>query len=116
MGPALSASQTAALTSLKYWKFAIWKFYLGTLITAGGVVTPIVVAWDKMTTTERGLACFGAFMAVMKSWDLFFDQTVARLAAGKTIVPIGANGGHDTEILRRIEVAKSQVETIKPGG
>lgn len=77
-----------SLSLIRYWRVAIWKLYAGTFITAAGAAVPLIIAWDKMTGTEKVVAVIGGIVAIHKFWDGFIDQTVARLASGKTIIPI----------------------------
>lgn len=79
-----------------YWKHAIWKGISGSTLVALGSAPTIILGWDAMSYSERTVACIGIIMAVIKSLDMFFDQTLARLAAGKLPVKLEGHNGQDT--------------------
>jgi len=101
--------ELSTLQNVKYWRFAIWKFYNGTIITIAGAAPAILIAWTNMSWPERLVSLIGAVVSLHKYWDGFLDQTVSRLAAGKPIVPINGNGnghGHGPEQALSAEPSK----------
>ena len=82
-----------------YWKHAIWKALSGPLIVVLVATPTVVLGWDTMLLSGKIVAVTGLVVSWIKSIDLLFDQTMARLAAGKTPMPIpGQNGGDTTHI------------------
>lgn len=80
-----------------YWKHAIWKAFSGPLLVVLGATPTVVLSWDTMLLSGKIVASVGLLMSWIKAIDLLFDQTMARLAAGKTPVPIAGQNGGDTQ-------------------
>ncbi len=77
-----------------YWKHAIWKVFSGTAIVfLSGL---IAMGQDAKTTSILGLS-----ISTVKALDMLFDQTMARLAAGKLPVQLPGQNGHDTAIIKK---------------
>ena len=87
-----------------YYKHAIWKAFSGALLVAGGAAPTIILGWDSMLPSGKMVACIGIGMSVVKSLDMFFDQTLARLTAGKLPVKLEGQNGHDTTHITKTEV------------
>lgn len=79
-----------------YWRVAIWKGAAGPLITALAATPTIILNWDTMTPQGRTVAIVGFGITWYKAFDLFIDQTMSRLAAGKPPIPIDGNGHSST--------------------
>ncbi len=88
-----------------YYKHAIWKAWSGAMLVLLGSAPTVVLGWDTMLISGKVVACIGLAIAVIKSLDLFFDQTLARLAAGKTPVQVinGQQQSSDTTIIKKTE-------------
>ena len=89
-----------------YWKLAIWKVCSGSVMVIVTVGPSTVLNWDTMTTQGRMVAVGGLIGALYKFLDAFFDNTVARLAAGKPPIAVGGNGngngGTHTEMIAKV--------------
>lgn len=88
-----------------YWKHAIWKAVSGTTMILLGAVTPLALLSESLSpATKQAIAIVVSTLgAAIKGLDMFFDQTIARLAAGKTPVPlpgINGNGGDTAHITK----------------
>jgi len=84
-----------------YWKHAIWKACSGSLLILFGAAPTVVLGWDTMLLSGKIVACIGLAVAVLKALDMLFDQTMSRLAAGKTPMPLpDPNGKHDTAFIQ----------------
>lgn len=71
-----------------YYKHAIWKAFSGAALVVLGASPTVVLGWDTMLLSGKIVACMGIAVSVIKALDLFFDQTLARLDAGKPPVPL----------------------------
>jgi len=80
-----------------YWKHAVWKAFSGPLLVVLGATPTVVLGWDTMLLSGKIVATTGLFMSWIKAIDLLFDQTMARLAAGKSPMPIQGQNGGDTQ-------------------
>jgi len=86
-----------------YWKHAIWKAISGPLIVLLGAAPTVVLGWDTMLPSGKYVAVSGLLLTVIKSLDLLFDQTIARVAAGKTPMPIAGQNGGDTQHIQKTQ-------------
>lgn len=85
-----------------YWKHAIWKAVSGSLLILLGAAPTVVLGWDTMLLSGKIVACIGLAVAVIKSVDMLFDQTMSRLAAGKTPMPVpDPSGKGDTNLIQK---------------
>lgn len=99
--------------SINYWKLAVWKACIGSVLCLAGVIPSLVLNWDTMTGAGRMVAVMGVIVALGKFLDGFFDQTFARLAQGKTLVQLpGMNGNSEAHQETRQET--TVVTDIKP--
>ncbi len=87
-----------------YWKHAIWKAFSGSILVGLGTAPTVVLGWDTMITSGKIVAVIGIVVAVVKSLDMFFDQTMNRLAAGKLPVKLDGQNGVDTAHLKKSDV------------
>lgn len=78
--------------TLMYWKLAIWKAFAGSIVVVFGMAPSCVLNWDTMTTAGRIVAVGGVIVGLVKFLDALCDETVSRLAAGKTPVPVNGLG------------------------
>lgn len=71
--------------TFRYWKLAIWKAVNGAVAVgiAAYIGATSATRWVDMHAEERVLVILGAWLAVSKFLDGFFDQTIARLTAGR---------------------------------
>ena len=84
-----------------YWKHAIWKAFSGPLIVVLVALPTVALNWDAMILSGKIVAASGLFLSWLKSLDLLFDQTMARLAAGKTPMPISGQNSGDTQHIQK---------------
>jgi hypothetical protein len=87
-----------------YWKHAIWKASSGAVLVLLGGIPTVVLGWDSMIISGKIVACTGLAAQVIKSLDMFGDQTMSRLAAGK--LPVKLEGQNGTKHITKEEVAK----------
>ena len=89
-----------------YWKHAIWKMFSGVVVVVLGSMPTIVLNWDTMLPSGKLVALSGAAVSAVKALDMLLDQTMARLAAGKTPVQLPGQNGHDTAHIKKPDVPK----------
>lgn len=78
--------------------YAKWKVMSGASMVGLSAMPTIVLNWDTMTGAGRIVATIGLAIAVVKSVDMAFDQTVSRLLQGKPLVSVP---GLDTEHFKK---------------
>lgn len=88
-----------------YWKHAIWKAFSGAALVGLSSAPTVVLGWDTMILSGKIVAVMGIVVSVIKSLDMFFDQTLARLASGKLPVKLDGQNGHDTAHITKTGVA-----------
>ena len=100
---------------INYWKLAIWKASIGSLLCAAGVLPSLILNWDTMTNAGRLVAILGVIVALGKFLDGFFDQTFSRMAQGRPLVQLPGMNGHDEPLTEGTQIStqesKVQVKT-----
>lgn len=83
------------LSRVVYWKLAIWKGLTGPLMVVIVGLPTTVLNWAHMNPPEKVIAVIGMLVSWYKSFDLYIDQTMARLAKGLPPVQLPGLNGHD---------------------
>ena len=94
-----------------YKRHARWKAWSGTVVVGLSTAPTSILSWDTMLVSGKLVALSGILIAMIKAYDMFYDQTMSRVAAGKLPVKLDGQNGFDTTHMTKTETIETSTPT-----